>query len=350
MTSGAGGDPAEEAAPSLDAPAEASTGHEVPAVLKEGEGDAALAIARAILQLSSRSQEGSRLGLGASPLANVSAEGSGGEVSTGENLPGDFIADKVSAGEGLAREPSSADEDLRSLLAARLMAEDEDAARAVVQTERILRQRSLDDLRLEARLLSDGEPADFEPPPEVLAEPEPLEPNAKGVKGLLGLPFGGFGAHGGAKLGTGLFGGKGGRTFGPTGLPSFGSESSAGMHGAPISPSSSGSEPEVVARARYAQALAVERARAVSENRAPGAPVHLSIPLDESGLRLRISPRGDGTHELALLVADPRLRQELERGRRELELALKDLPIAIIELVIGIDPDRGDMHAEGDIE
>lgn len=90
-------------------------------------------------------------------------------------------------------------------------------------------------------------------------------------------------------------------------------------------------------RARQAARLLLERAREMTrERQLESGKLSLTIRLDEeSQLRLTITPRGDGTHELAFMVADPRLRQALERSLPELRSAADELPIDVVDIWIG---------------
>lgn len=73
-----------------------------------------------------------------------------------------------------------------------------------------------------------------------------------------------------------------------------------------------------------------------------GVKVPLELQLDEASvpMRLKFSPRGDGSHEVRFVVATPRDRRELRRQMPELESALADLPVQIADVQVEVDPTR----------
>ena len=83
--------------------------------------------------------------------------------------------------------------------------------------------------------------------------------------------------------------------------------------------------------------LSVERLREISRDRQlEHGKLNLTIHLDESAqIKMVISPRGDGSHQLALLIANPKLRHELQRSEPELKSAAAELPIDISDIIIG---------------
>lgn len=94
---------------------------------------------------------------------------------------------------------------------------------------------------------------------------------------------------------------------------------------------------ESTPRARQTIQATIERIRELAQNqKLEGGKVNLSIRLDEvTQVRLTISSKADGGHELALLVADPKLRGELNRALPEIRNAAAELPFSITEVLIG---------------
>lgn len=89
--------------------------------------------------------------------------------------------------------------------------------------------------------------------------------------------------------------------------------------------------PRGIARAVLEQAREMARARRTELGK-----LSLSIRLDETTeVQLRITPRADGTHELAFMVADPRLRHELQRALPEIRNTASELPIDVADVWIG---------------
>ena len=92
--------------------------------------------------------------------------------------------------------------------------------------------------------------------------------------------------------------------------------------------------PDPVHRARRA---VLEQIREQAKNKSMSSGrLQLTIQLDEvNQVKLAISPRPDGTHELAFWVADPRLREELRRSIPEIRLAATELPVEVAEVFVG---------------
>lgn len=84
-------------------------------------------------------------------------------------------------------------------------------------------------------------------------------------------------------------------------------------------------------------AEAVEQVRKLAKARGLDAgKMNLTIRLDErTQLKMTISPRLDGGHELSLLTADTALREELRRTIPELREVTDDLPIDITDILVG---------------
>ena len=110
-------------------------------------------------------------------------------------------------------------------------------------------------------------------------------------------------------------------------------------------------------RARPVVQTVLQQAREMArERRLEQGKLNLSIRIDEATeVKLTITPRADGTHELAFLVADPKLREELQRAIPEIRDAATELPIDVADVWIGgvvdetpdrevIDPDIGERN------
>ncbi|MEO1232656.1 MAG: hypothetical protein AAFZ18_27550 [Myxococcota bacterium] len=102
-------------------------------------------------------------------------------------------------------------------------------------------------------------------------------------------------------------------------------------------------------RARQALQAAVERLKELqSQRQLDSGRLALTIRIDEStSVKMTISPRGDGSHELAFLVADPKLRGELQRALPEIRSTATELPLEIAEVMVGA-LDEPDMSIESE--
>lgn len=93
----------------------------------------------------------------------------------------------------------------------------------------------------------------------------------------------------------------------------------------------------VTPRARAVAHAVLEQAREMARSRqTESGKLSLTIQLDESTeIKLRITPRNDGTHELAFMIADPKLRDELQRALPEIRSTASELPIDVSDVWIG---------------
>lgn len=190
-----------------------------------------------------------------------------------------------------------------------LAAEDELAEREMHRQDQMERQRGLDDARIRAQVA------------HPVAEARPAGQEAFGQGGQ------------GFSNGQGQTGREGKTSPEVKALDALASTQAA------QAPRETAATPSRVRRTLQA---AVERVREMQKERSfDQGKVALTIRLDDATqVKLTISPRGDGTHELALLVADPKLRHELQRSLPEIRDVTTELPIDVAEVLIGemVDP------------
>lgn len=98
---------------------------------------------------------------------------------------------------------------------------------------------------------------------------------------------------------------------------------------------------ETTHRARQIVYASIERLKEITRNRQfNNGKLNLSINIDDvTRVKLTITAKEGGGHELALLVANPKLRNELKRSVAELKSAATDLPIDISDIVVDAIPE-----------
>ena len=121
---------------------------------------------------------------------------------------------------------------------------------------------------------------------------------------------------------------------------------------APFSPQSDAPAPEAAASpsARAARHLLEQATEALARRQMSGARLSLALPVEDgSTVRLVITARPEGGHQVALVAASQRAKSELEAARREIEESLAELPLRVTDLSFRVEEtsSRGPAHLSG---
>lgn len=83
--------------------------------------------------------------------------------------------------------------------------------------------------------------------------------------------------------------------------------------------------------------MVLEQARELTKSRRVDLQkMNLTIQLDEANeVKIRFAPRGDGTHELAFMVGNHKLKDELQRALPEIRDIATELPLTITDILFG---------------
>jgi hypothetical protein len=235
------------------------------------------------------------------------------EANVADKVPG-AAAERARPSPKAAPAPTPEDAPRDLELREALAAEDERLELETKRLERMERRRALDDARVRAQSHRAGG----------VSAPEALK---------LGPPGVASSDAGDSGPGAWSFGKPPGWTRAPL-SPTSGEAAVAFQPSLERAESAQSAEP--TRRSRQVANAAVERVREMTKTKqAAEGKLSLTIRIDDATeVKLRISPRGDGTHELAFLVADPRLKHELRRALPEIRDAASELPINVTDVWI----------------